>query len=70
MRRVAFEDFLTRSVERAIRRVVRGNRGSGGSGRVEIQRTSQVVLPRTSMVVALTMSKPAWPWDSPHAAGA
>ena len=52
MRRVAFEDFLTRSVERAIRRVVRGNRGSGGSGRVEIQRTSQVVLPRTSMVVA------------------
>ena len=52
VRRLAFEDFLTRSVERAIRRVVRGNRGSGGSGRVEIQRTSQVVLPRTSMVVA------------------
>jgi predicted ABC-class ATPase len=52
VRRVAFEDFLTRSVERAIRRVVRGDRGSGGSGRVEIQRTSQVVLPRTSMVVA------------------
>src|SRR5215210_3002401 len=52
VRRVAFEDFLTRSVERAIRKVVRGNRGSGGSGRVEIQRTSQVVLPRTSMVVA------------------
>lgn len=50
-RRVAFEDFLTRSVEREIRRVVRGNRGSGGSGRVEIQRTSQVVLPRTSIVV-------------------
>ena len=51
VRRVAFEDFLTRSVEREVRRVVRGNRGSGGSGRVEIQRTSQVVLPRTSMVV-------------------
>src|ERR687889_1382979 len=51
VRRVAFEDFLTRSVEREIRRVVRGNRGSGGSGRVEIQRTSQVVLPRTSLVV-------------------
>ena len=51
VRRVAFEDFLTRSVERGIRRVVRGNRGSGGSGRVEIQRTSQVVLPRTSIVV-------------------
>ncbi|MDQ3862656.1 MAG: ABC-ATPase domain-containing protein [Actinomycetota bacterium] len=50
VRRVAFEDFLTRSVEREIRRVVRGSRGSGGSGRVEIQRTSQVILPRTSMV--------------------
>ena len=50
VRRAACEDFLTRSVERAIRRVVRGNRGSGSSGRVEIQRTSQVVLPRTSMV--------------------
>ena len=51
VRRVAFEDFLTRSVDAAIRRVVRGKRGSGGSGRVEIQRPSQVVLPRTSMVV-------------------
>ncbi|HEX6710882.1 MAG TPA: ABC-ATPase domain-containing protein [Rubrobacter sp.] len=51
VRRVAFEDFLTRNVERVIRGVVRGDRGSGGSGRVEIQRTSQVVLPRTSMVV-------------------
>jgi predicted ABC-class ATPase len=51
VRRVAFEDFLTRSVEKEIRRVVRGNRGSGGNGRVEIQRASQVVLPRTSMVV-------------------
>ncbi len=51
VRRVAFEDFLTRSVEREIRRTVRGNRGSGGSGRVEMQHASQVVLPRTSMVV-------------------
>src|SRR5215208_3534141 len=51
VRRVAFEDFLTRSVERGVRRVVRGNRGSGGSGRVEIQPASQIVLPRTSMVV-------------------
>ncbi|MDP9456931.1 MAG: ATPase [Actinobacteria bacterium] len=51
VRRVAFEDFLTRAVERALRRIVRGNRGSGGSGRMEIQRPSQVVLPRSSMVV-------------------
>jgi predicted ABC-class ATPase len=51
VRRGAFEDFLTREVDRAIGGVVRGNRGSGGSGRVEIQRPSQKVLPRTSMVV-------------------
>ena len=51
VRKVAFEDFLTRSVERAVRRSVKGNRGSGGSGRVEIQHPSQVVVPRTSVVV-------------------
>jgi predicted ABC-class ATPase len=51
VRQVAFEDFLTRAVEAAIRNVVRGNRGSGGSGRVEVQHPSQVVLPRTSIVV-------------------
>ncbi|MBA2377293.1 MAG: ABC-ATPase domain-containing protein [Rubrobacter sp.] len=49
--RFAFEDFLTREVDGAIRKVVGGNRGTGGSGRVEIQRPSQIVLPRTSMVV-------------------
>src|ERR671910_1129594 len=38
VRRIAFEDFLTRGVEGAIRKVVRGERGSGGSGRVEVQR--------------------------------
>src|SRR5215208_5518604 len=52
VRRVTFEDFLTRAVDAAIREVVRGNRGTGGSGRVEIQRPSQVVLPRSSMVVS------------------
>ncbi len=51
VRRVAFEDFLTRSVERVLRHAVKGNRGSGGSGRIEIQRTSQVVLARTSIIV-------------------
>jgi predicted ABC-class ATPase len=51
VRRVAFEDFLTRAVDAAVRKVVRGNRGSGGSGRVEIQRPSQVVVPRSSMVM-------------------
>ncbi|CAN5787053.1 ABC-ATPase domain-containing protein [soil metagenome] len=51
IRRAAFEDFLTRGVDAAVRSVVKGNRGSGGSGWVEIQRPSQVVLPRTSMAV-------------------
>ncbi len=51
VRRVAFEDFLTRCVDDSVRRIVQGNRGSGGSGKVEIQRPSQVVLPRSSMVV-------------------
>ena len=51
VRRTAFEDFLTRGVDVAIHHIVRGSRGSGGSGKVEIQRPSQVVLPRTSMVV-------------------
>ena len=51
VRRFAFEDFLTRAMSRALGRAVKGNRGSGGSGRIEIQRPSQVVLPRTAMVV-------------------
>ena len=51
VRRFAFEDFLTRRAEQAIRKDVQGNRGSGKSGRVEIQRPSQVVLPRTSCVL-------------------
>jgi predicted ABC-class ATPase len=51
-RRFAFEDFLTRVAERALGRTVRGNRGSGGSGTIEIQHPSQIVVPRTSMVVA------------------
>src|SRR4028119_1010349 len=32
VRRVAFEDFLTREVNRASQDVVRGDRGSGGRG--------------------------------------
>lgn len=51
VRRFAFEDFLTRRAEEAIKKAVRGNRGSGKSGRVEIQRPSQIVIPRTSCVV-------------------
>ena len=52
VRRFAFEDFLTRRADEAIRKAVRGNRGSGGSGKVQIQSPSQIVLPRTSCIVA------------------
>ncbi|MGH3089177.1 MAG: ABC-ATPase domain-containing protein [Rubrobacteraceae bacterium] len=51
IRRFAFEDFLTRCVDAIVRKVVRGDRGSGGSGRIEIQSPSQVVIARTAMVV-------------------
>ncbi len=51
VRRFAFEDFLTRAMGLALGRAVRGNRGSGGSGRIEIQHPSQIVVPRTSVVV-------------------
>jgi len=51
VRRIAFEDFLTRMAEQAVRAIARGNRGAGGSGKVEIQRPSQVVIPRSSIVV-------------------
>lgn len=51
IRRFAFEDFLTRRTDHAIRKAVRGNRGSGGSGKVQIQRPSQIILPRTSCIV-------------------
>lgn len=51
VRRMAFEDFLSRSVERAIREIVRGNRGSGKSGQMQIQHPSQVVLQRASVVI-------------------
>ncbi|HZY65114.1 MAG TPA: ABC-ATPase domain-containing protein, partial [Rubrobacteraceae bacterium] len=37
--------------KRSVGRIVQGKRGSGGSGRVDIQPPSQIVLPRTSMVV-------------------
>ncbi|CAN5708284.1 hypothetical protein BH24ACT22_BH24ACT22_02820 [soil metagenome] len=33
VRRVAFEDFLTRRVDEAIGRIVQGNRGSGAADR-------------------------------------
>ncbi|MCP5060322.1 MAG: ABC-ATPase domain-containing protein [bacterium] len=51
VRRVAFEDFVARAVARAIRHETRGGRGSGKSGRVEIDAGGQEVLERTAASV-------------------
>ncbi len=50
-RTLAFEDYLARRVHDAIRQIVRGNRGSGKSGIVEIDAGRQEVLKRTAVIV-------------------
>jgi predicted ABC-class ATPase len=51
VRRVALEDYLTRQFAAAIRRHVKGNRGTGKSGRVSVDVGGQEILERTSCVV-------------------
>jgi predicted ABC-class ATPase len=51
VRRVALEDFLGRAVKRAIRRHVKGRRGSGGSGEVNIATSGQQVLVRNAVLL-------------------
>jgi predicted ABC-class ATPase len=51
VRRVAFEDFLARQVEKAINRASRNVRGSGKSGLIFIDAGKQEVLERTAVVV-------------------
>jgi len=51
IRKIALEDFLSRSVRRAIRKTVKGHRGSGGSGEVNIETSKQQVLQRNAIVV-------------------
>jgi predicted ABC-class ATPase len=50
-RRIALEDYLTRMFDRAIDAAVKGRRGSGKSGRVQIDRCGQEILERTSAFV-------------------
>lgn len=50
-RRIALEDILSRQVRRAIRKTVKGHRGSGGSGEVNIETSKQQVLQRNAIVV-------------------
>ncbi len=47
-RRIGFEDYLARAVARAIQELVRGDRGSGKSGRVFIDAGRQAILERTA----------------------
>lgn len=51
-REVALRDLLTRGFHRAARRHVKGNRGSGKSGSIAIDRPGQEVLERTSVLIA------------------
>ncbi|MBI4497971.1 MAG: ABC-ATPase domain-containing protein [Chloroflexi bacterium] len=51
VRRTALEDAITRGFAAAIRRFTRGHRGTGGSGRVEVDVGGQEVVPRTSGAV-------------------
>jgi predicted ABC-class ATPase len=51
IRKTALEDYLSRAVRRAIRKTVKGHRGSGGSGEVNIETSRQQVLHRNAIVV-------------------
>ena len=50
-REVAFRDYIARAFHRAIRRHVKGRRGSGKSGLVDIDRGGQEILERTSVML-------------------
>lgn len=51
VRRVALEDYITRQFAAAIRRHVKGNRGTGKSGMIAVDVGGQEILERTSCVV-------------------
>jgi len=50
-REIAFRDFLTRRFSQATRKFCRGNRGTGKSGIIAIDRPGQEILERTSAFV-------------------
>lgn len=50
-RGIALRDYLTRRFQRAIGRHVKGDRGSGKSGAVSIDRPGQEILDRTSVLL-------------------
>jgi predicted ABC-class ATPase len=50
-REIALRDFLTRRFFEAARKFSKGNRGTGNSGTISIDRTGQEILERTSVFV-------------------
>jgi len=51
IRKVALEDYLTRTFSKSIKEIAKSFRGSGKSGSINILACSQQVLPRTSLLV-------------------
>ena len=52
IRRIALEDYLGRAIKFAIKKHVKGRRGSGGSGEVNISTSGQQVLARNAIIVS------------------
>ncbi len=50
-RLIALEDYLGRAIKRAIKKHVKGRRGSGGSGEINISTSGQQVLIRNAIMV-------------------
>lgn len=50
-RKIALEDFLSREFYKNINKIAKGNRGTGKSGLIAINRCGQEVLERTSIIV-------------------
>ena len=50
-RKTAFEDYITRSIKTACKKIAKGNRGSGKSGFMSIYTNQQQVLKRNSTLV-------------------
>ena len=51
-RRIALEDYLGRSIKLAIKKHVKGRRGSGGSGEINISTSGQQILVRNAVFIA------------------
>ncbi len=50
-RKIALEDYVTRIFDRAISKAAKGNRGSGKSGRIQIDPCGQEILGRTAVFI-------------------